>query len=56
MWDAIWDDADLDRWDEVEPDLDLDIEDEDDEDEGDLDLDLNADEVTSLDQWLAETA
>lgn len=56
MWDALWHDEDLDRWAEVEPDLDLDTEDEDTEDEGDIDLDLDTDEVTSLDEWLAQTA
>lgn len=53
IWENIWDDADLDRTDELEWEpVELDDEDEDD----DLELELNADEVLSLDEWLSEAA
>jgi hypothetical protein len=54
IWANIWDDAATDRDEELEwePVIDEDDEDEDD----DIDLDLDLDEVTSLDEWLAEVA
>jgi hypothetical protein len=51
IWNNIWDDAAIDRTDEIEWEP-IEI-DEDDEDE-DLDLDLDLDEVVSLDEWMAD--
>ena len=51
MWDAIWNDENADRWDEVEREV-IDLDPADEDEDGEVTLDLDADEVVSLDEWL----
>lgn len=53
IWNSIWDDADLDRTDELEWEP-VEMDDEDEDDDLDLALDLDLDEVVSLDEWMAD--